>query len=160
MSNDLDTLPACYLASKLKKATLIYDSHELFSEGPELQGRKFVQGFWRRLESIFLPRIKRAFTVSNSIASYYNAKYKTQFGVVRNVPELQKKIIEKKVTFLTSNKTVLYQVICIVLNLISEFFHFKRMGGGGIYGLNPALLPSWNNNCRACSTGRYGSLGR
>ena len=109
LSNDLDTLPACYLASKLKKATLIYDSHELFSEGPELQGRKFVQGFWRRLESIFLPRLKRAYTVSESIASYYNTKYKTQFGVVRNVPELHQSKIVKKVTFPTTNKTVLYQ---------------------------------------------------
>jgi hypothetical protein len=53
LANDLDTLPACFFVSKLKKTALVYDSHELFSEGPELQGRKFVQGFWRKLEDFF-----------------------------------------------------------------------------------------------------------
>jgi len=109
LANDLDTLPACFVASKFKKAELVYDSHELFSEGPELQGRNFVKGFWKLLESIFLPRIKKSFTVSQSIADYYNTKYNTNFGVVKNVPFLQREIVEGEVKFPTDNKTVLYQ---------------------------------------------------
>ena len=109
LANDLDTLPACFMASKFKKATLVYDSHELFSEGPELQGRRFVKGFWRFLESVFLPRIEKSFTVSQSIANFYNTKYNTKMGVVRNVPFLEREILNVKAKFPTNNKTILYQ---------------------------------------------------
>jgi hypothetical protein len=44
ISNDLDTLPACYLAAKIKGIPLIYDSHEFFTETPELIHRKRGQG--------------------------------------------------------------------------------------------------------------------
>lgn len=111
LANDLDTLPACYFASKLKKTTLIYDSHELFSEGPELHGRKFVQTFWRSLEDYFLPRIKKAYTVSQSISDFYNKKYANKMGVVRNVPLLNPVTIIEKVSFPTTKNTILYQGI-------------------------------------------------
>lgn len=109
LANDLDTLPACFFASKIKKVKLVYDSHELFSEGPELQGRKFVQNFWRMLEDFFLPKIKYSYTVSQSIANYYNLKYKTKMGVVKNVPELQMLYKKMEVDFPTQHQTVLYQ---------------------------------------------------
>ena len=109
LANDLDTLPACFVASKLKKTELVYDSHELFSEGPELQGRNFVKGFWRFLEVFFLPKIKKSYTVSQSIADYYNKKYKANFGVIKNVPILKKEITKLDIKLPTKNKTVLYQ---------------------------------------------------
>ena len=109
LANDLDTLPACFIASKFKKTELIYDSHELFSEGPELQGRNFVKGFWQFLERIFLPRINKSYTVSQSIANYYNKKYNANFDVIRNVPNLKREITKVDAKFPTDNKTVLYQ---------------------------------------------------
>jgi len=109
LANDLDTLTACFIADKFKKTELVYDSHELFSEGPELQGRKFVQGFWRVLESWFLPRLKKAYTVSQSIADFYNKKHQTKMGVIRNVPVLNRKVTAVTAKFPTTNKTVLYQ---------------------------------------------------
>ena len=109
LANDLDTLLACFVASKLKKAELIYDSHELFSEGPELQGRNFVKGFWRFLERLLLPRIKKSYTVSQSIANYYNTKHNANFGIIKNVPNLKREITKVDAKFPTENKTVLYQ---------------------------------------------------
>ena len=109
LSNDLDTLPACFFASKIKSTNLVYDSHELFSEGPELQGRKFVQGFWRSLEDFFLPKVKKSYTVSQSIVEFYDAKYQNKMGLIRNIP-LKKDVLEvEEVALPTTNKTILYQ---------------------------------------------------
>ncbi|PQJ82629.1 glycosyltransferase [Polaribacter glomeratus] len=109
LSNDLDTLPACFFASSIKNTALVYDSHELFSEGPELQGRKFVQGFWRKLEDYLLPKVKNAYTVSQSIIDFYDDKYQNKMGLIRNIP-LKKDVLElDDVVFPTTKRTILYQ---------------------------------------------------
>jgi glycosyltransferase involved in cell wall biosynthesis len=109
LANDLDTLAACFFASAIRNSELVYDSHELFSEGPELQGRKFVQSFWRKLEGYFLPRIQKSYTVSKSIAEFYDAKYQNKMGLIRNIP-LKKDVLEvEEVTFPTKSRTILYQ---------------------------------------------------
>jgi glycosyltransferase involved in cell wall biosynthesis len=86
LSNDLDTLPANYLASKLRNNPLVYDSHEYFTEVPELVNRPRVQKVWEWLEKRMLPNLKNAYTVCDSIANAYQKKYGTPFKVVRNVP--------------------------------------------------------------------------
>ncbi len=88
VANDLDTLAACFLVSKLRQARLVYDSHEYFTEVPELLGRKFVRYFWLTIEKIILPRLELASTVNASIAGIYQEKYGTGFTVIRNVPSL------------------------------------------------------------------------
>lgn len=109
LSNDLDTLPACFFASKIKNTTLVYDSHELFSEGPELQGRKFVKGFWRKLEDFLLPKVKNAYTVSKSIVDFYDDKYQNKMGLIRNIPLKKDVLVEENIAFPTNKKTILYQ---------------------------------------------------
>ena len=109
LANDLDTLPACFFASRLKNIELVYDSHELFSEGPELQGRKFVQNFWRKLEDFFLPKIKKSYTVSQSISNFYDEKYQNKMGVIRNVPAKNDVLNVENVSFPTDKQTILYQ---------------------------------------------------
>jgi glycosyltransferase involved in cell wall biosynthesis len=86
LSNDLDTLPANWLASKLKHKPLVYDSHELFTEVPELIGRPGTRRIWDWLEKRLVPGVDQAYTVSRSIASYYSGKYQVPFSVVRNLP--------------------------------------------------------------------------
>lgn len=86
LSNDLDTLPANYLASKIKNKPLVYDSHEYFTEVPELIGRKRVKKTWEWLEKKMVPHVNYAFTVCNSIADIYHEKYGVPFKVVRNIP--------------------------------------------------------------------------
>jgi len=109
LSNDLDTLPACFFASKISNSDLVYDSHELFSEGPELQGRKFIQNFWRKLEDYFLPKVKKSYTVSQSIANFYDKKYQNKMGVIRNVPLKKTDFLFEKVKYPKAKNTILYQ---------------------------------------------------
>jgi len=86
LSNDLDTLPANFIAAKVKNKPLMYDSHEYFTEVPELINRPQVKKVWEWLEMKMVPQIKNAFTVCNSIAKIYEEKYGTHFCVVRNLP--------------------------------------------------------------------------
>ena len=87
IANDLDTLPACYLASRIRRIPLIYDSHEFFTQMPELIHRRRVQTFWKWLEKLLVPRLRFALTVSYSIATFYRRLYGVPFRVVRNMPE-------------------------------------------------------------------------
>ncbi|MEQ8625734.1 MAG: glycosyltransferase [Vicingaceae bacterium] len=86
LANDLDTLPANYLVSKIKNIPLVYDSHEYFTEVPELQNRPFVKGVWERIEKAILPKLQFAITVSEKIAEIYFQKYGCEFKLVRNFP--------------------------------------------------------------------------
>lgn len=89
-SVDLDTLPAGYFASKIKGKKLIYDSHEYFTEVPELVSRPTKRRMWLAIEQRILPNVKNAMTVGAKIAEEYTKKYGVSFGVVRNCPKLSK----------------------------------------------------------------------
>lgn len=86
VANDLDTLPANYLASKIRRKPLVYDSHEYFTEVPELVNRPKVKAIWTRIEKVLVPKVDAAYTVCKSIAEVYRAKYGVDFKVVRNLP--------------------------------------------------------------------------
>jgi len=85
VSNDLDTLLANYLISKIKGIPLVYDSHEYFTEVPELEGR-FAKKVWLAIEKWIFPKLKDVITVNDSIAAIYKEKYGVEVGVVRNLP--------------------------------------------------------------------------
>ena len=105
LSNDMDTLLPNYLISRLQNKTLVFDSHELFSEIPELVNRKFVKNVWLSLEKNLIPKLKNAFTVCVSIAKYYKEKYNTDFKVIRNVPKSI--TVEKRDLKLTQEKDII-----------------------------------------------------
>lgn len=88
-SNDLDTLLPNYLMARLKGSTIIYDSHEYFTEVPELIGRERIRSIWLRIESYIVPKLKTMFTVNDTLAEVYSEKYHIPVHVVRNVPKLQ-----------------------------------------------------------------------
>jgi glycosyltransferase involved in cell wall biosynthesis len=106
VSNDLDTLPGSYYAGKLRFKSIVYDSHEYFTEVPELVDREFPKKVWKILESKILPKIKYAYTVSESIAKAYHKKYGIEMEVIRNVPNFVKTQHQSKEN---SMKEILYQ---------------------------------------------------
>jgi glycosyltransferase involved in cell wall biosynthesis len=109
LSNDLDTLLPNYLISIFQKKKIIYDSHELFSEIPELVHRPFVKKCWTSLENWILPKLKNTYTVCASIANYYDEKYETNFTTILNLPT-QKKLKKGSLPFSTDGKKIiLYQ---------------------------------------------------
>lgn len=105
-SNDLDTLLPNYLVSKLQGKELIFDSHELFSEIPELTNRKFVKSVWQRLERWILPKLQKVITVSDSIKKHYEDLHNIEVTVVRNLPITQP-INPTPFPFSTKGKTVI-----------------------------------------------------
>ena len=84
VSNDLDTLPACWLASKIRAKTLVYDSHEYFTGVPELLERKFVRSVWEKIEKLIVPCLENVITVSDPIADIFYEKYQIKPVVIRN----------------------------------------------------------------------------
>jgi glycosyltransferase involved in cell wall biosynthesis len=92
LSNDLDTLPANYMASLFKrKNKLIYDSHEYFTEAEGLTGKNFKKKVWEKIEKYIFPKVDFVYTVNESIAQIYSNKYKKDVWVVRNCPLLTEK---------------------------------------------------------------------
>lgn len=85
VANDLDTLLANYLVSRIRKVTLIYDSHEYFTGVPEIQNRPFVRKVWQTIEKWIFPKLEHIYTVNQSIARIYEEKYNVNVGIVRNV---------------------------------------------------------------------------
>jgi glycosyltransferase involved in cell wall biosynthesis len=83
VANDLDTLLACFLAKG--RRGLVYDSHEFFTEVPELQGRS-ARRLWLVIERWIFPKLRHVITVTDSIAQAYQERYGNRPVVIRNIP--------------------------------------------------------------------------
>jgi len=104
-SNDLDSLLANYLAAKIKGKKIVYDSHEFFTQVPELVNRPKVQNIWLKLEQWILPKLKYTYTVSPSVAKEYKKLYNIDMKLIRNLPFLTK--IESNI--IKNEKYIIYQ---------------------------------------------------
>ncbi len=129
VANDLDTLPANYLVSRIRRKPLLYDSHELFTEVPELVGRKFVKKCWLFLERKMLPRISHSITVSPSVASWYGSVYGIEMRVVRNLPQYCSKAYIDSIKTAEDPPVIIYQGALNrgrgLENLILSMMHLK-----------------------------------
>ena len=112
IANDLDTLLANYLASKLKAVNLALDCHEYFRGVPELVGRKITTRIWKGIEDWIFPKLKKVIAVNDSVAKLYCEEYGVQVSVIRNVPYRKTMTGAKSKTELgirQEQKVILYQ---------------------------------------------------
>ena len=108
-SNDLDTLLPNYIIGKLQNKKLVFDSHELFSEIPELVNKQQVKKVWLFLEKTIIPKLQNVITVSDSIKNHYHNLYGISAIVIRNIPKI-KKISQRNFEIdAKGKKVILYQ---------------------------------------------------
>ena len=86
LSNDLDTILPNYCISRLKGIKMVFDSHEYFTETPELVNRPKVQKVWKRIEGFVVPKLDEMITVCDSIADLFREQYGVKCHVIRNIP--------------------------------------------------------------------------
>jgi len=87
---DLDTILPCYFVSALRKKKRVYDAHELFTEQKEIVTRPAVHKFWLAIEKFTVPKFKFGYTVNHFIADELKRRYHVDYGIIRNLPVLQK----------------------------------------------------------------------
>ena len=105
---DMDTVLPNFIVAKLLRKRLVFDSHEFFSELPELQHRPGTKKIWQFLEKLILPRLKHCYTVSGAIAAEYQKLYGISCQVIRNVPQIPKNSnLNPPVFPLPSNRKIL-----------------------------------------------------
>ncbi|MCS6903902.1 MAG: glycosyltransferase [Bacteroidia bacterium] len=109
-ANDLDTLLPCCLIAWIKKNKLIYDTHEYFTEVPELINKPLEKKIWLFIEKILFYRLKRIITVNERIACEYQKKYHKPIIIIKNLPfylplAIDENIIKQKI----DQKILLYQ---------------------------------------------------
>jgi len=105
LANDLETLMPNYLISKKLNIPIIFDSHEIFTEMPTIQGR-WVKHVWKKIEKTFVPKIKRMMTASNSYADWFVKEYGINKPlVINNLPRR----LEFNGTKENVQKVILYQ---------------------------------------------------
>ena len=84
-ANDVDALLSNYLIARKLNIPLVFDSHEIFSEMPAIQG-KMSQKVWRYVEEKIIPQLQWMVTASESYAKWFRKKYGIDAVVVQNAP--------------------------------------------------------------------------
>jgi len=148
VANDLDTLWPNYVISKLKRIKLVYDSHEIFCEVPELQANPTKKRIWEKLEGRIVPKLNYCVTVNQSIANYFRNKYNVPFTAVRNIPDYTKPSLLKsriELSLPTDRKIIILQGAGInvqrgseelvkALNYLDEAYLLLIIGSGDVIG--------------------------
>lgn len=159
LSNDLDTLPANYLVSKIKRCKLVYDSHEYFTEVPELLEKPKVKAFWENIEKVIFPKLKFVYTVNESLADVFATKYKVKVLSVRNLPfykEVDNPIKNDVFTVIYQgalNKDRGLEGLILAFKEV-ENCHFKVIGSGDLESELHALVKKENLNSKITFLGK------
>jgi glycosyltransferase involved in cell wall biosynthesis len=85
-SIDLDTIIPVTLIARLKRKLHVHDAHELFEESIEIVKRPKIRAFWEWVGNRFVPMADHHYTVNQSLANFFEKKYKRPFQVILNAP--------------------------------------------------------------------------
>lgn len=85
-ANDIDALYPNYLIAQKLNIPLVFDSHEIFSEMPAVQG-KMSQKLWRYVEKAVIPELTWMMTASGSYGKWFEKKYGISPVIVQNAPK-------------------------------------------------------------------------
>lgn len=101
---DPDTSWAAGFMKRWKSYFLVYDSHEWFTEVPELEGKWLKKWAWNTLENFGSRKSQLCITVSQPIAEQLSKKTGREFQVLMNMPHASPMPILP-----TRSKIILYQ---------------------------------------------------
>lgn len=86
-AHDITALPVAYLISRMKRAPLIYDSHELWIESHHSFNSKLIVKAVGYLEKAIAKKAAKVITVSDSISDYLHSHFGVDnITVIRNIP--------------------------------------------------------------------------
>lgn len=162
LGNDLDVMPATWLAAKLRRKVIVYDTHEYFLGMPEL--KPFSKKVWTIIEKTIFPQLNHIYTICSSFCEMYYRDYGKQLMSVRNVPyknftpltiyDEQIEAVYKKIP--TGKKILIFQGIGINVErggeelvlamqyLPATKYHLLIIGGGEVFDKIIALTKEKN----------------
>lgn len=86
VANDADTLLAVGLTSILRSKKWVFDSHEWFTEVPELKGKPLKRRIWHGLQRWLAPKADVRITVGPKLAVRLSNLFRSTFLPIRNLP--------------------------------------------------------------------------
>ncbi len=75
-ANDYNTLIIGWVAARLRRAKIVYDTHEIWSENHDIAKQKVIKSIVKFFESFFIRRVDRVVCVSHAAADYLSQLYK------------------------------------------------------------------------------------
>ncbi len=151
LGNDLDVMPAVWLAGHIRRKPVVYDTHEYYMGMPELDGRPLVKKIWLRIEQFIFPRLQYIYTICDSFCELYRRDYGKTLRAVRNVPyrkwaaidqplppDIEKKLPRDKFFLLFQGAGInpergVEELVMAMSYLDPDRFHLVIIGGGDIF---------------------------
>ncbi|MFI5154727.1 MAG: glycosyltransferase [Chitinophagales bacterium] len=153
LGNDLDVMPATWLASWLRRKALVYDTHEYYMAMAGLDGKPLIRKIWKGIESFIFPRVKYIYTICDSFCMLYKKDYGKVLRTVRNLPYLHfqenikedRRVQEIRNCIPASRHVLLFQgaginphrgaeeLVMAMKWLDPNKFHLLIIGGGDIF---------------------------
>ena len=152
LGNDLDVMPAVWLAGRIRRKPVVYDTHEYYLGMPELDGRPLVKRIWQRIEQFIFPRLRYIYTICDSFCELYRKDYGKMLRAVRNVPyrrsagidqplppDIENKLPRDKFFLLFQGAGInpergVEELVMAMPYLDPARFHLVIIGGGDIFG--------------------------
>lgn len=164
LGNDLDVMPATYLAGRLRKKPVVYDTHEYYMAMAGLDNKPFRKKIWKGIESFIFPRLRHIYTICDSFCELYKRDYGKNLATVRNVPYLhfretglyQSLLQEVEQQIPKDKKILLFQgaginphrgaeeLVLAMKYLDPTQYHLLIVGGGDIFPLIRRMIREEN----------------